>query len=148
MPNESFVALVIDGSSGDADLEEKLAKVMKEYHNLWCIKQLKYGPTNISSMGKPGLVVRLNDKIQRLKRFVLEDIQGDVEGSEEDAWFDVAGYALIGIMVNRGWWPECPPDKVSQEQVNFILRRFCEENSIKKLKVYALKEDENATNES
>ena len=121
---EKFVALVIDGTSGSPELEEKLAILMKEYHNLWCVKQLKYGPNNIAGMGKPGLVIRLNDKLQRLKRFIFEDVKGDIEGSEEDAWFDMAGYALMGVMVGRGWWPDCPPDHLTWEQVMFVRRSY------------------------
>ncbi len=119
--------LIVNGTSGNADLEEKLALVMQEYHSLWKIKQRKYGPNNIASMGKSGLVIRMNDKFQRLKRFILQGVEGDIEGSEEDAWMDIAGYALMGVMVGRGWWPECDPDWLTLEQVMFVIERFVKE---------------------
>jgi len=122
------IALDIDGTSGNTELEYKLALVMREYLEIWKTKQRKYGPNNIASMGKTGLVIRSNDKQKRLIRFVLEGIPGDEEGDEEDAWFDKAGYALMGVMVHRGWWPECPPDKITLEQLKFMFNRFKEEN--------------------
>lgn len=123
------IVLIVDGTSGNVDLEEKLCLVMQEYLSLWKNKQRKYGHNNIASMGKPGLVIRMNDKLQRLKRFVFEGVTGDVEGSEEDAWLDMAGYALMGVMVNRGWWPEASPDRLTSQQVEFILKRYEEENN-------------------
>src|SRR3990167_333388 len=123
MDEPRTVTLVADGTSGDADLEYKLCLVMQEYLAIWKVKQRKYGPANIAEMGKPGLVIRSNDKQKRLIRFVLEGIQEDTEGDEEDAWFDKAGYALMGVMVSRGWWPDCPPDRLTQAQVRSEERR-------------------------
>lgn len=100
------ILLTVDDSSGNRALESYVAGVMQEYLALWKIKQRKYGPSNISSMGKPGLVVRMNDKLQRLRNFVLNGVQEDTEGSEEDAWLDIMGYALMGVLVHRGLWPE------------------------------------------
>ena len=125
--SQKVIPLVVDGSSGNADLEEKLCRVMQEYLAIWKTKQRKYGPENIAEMGKPGLVIRSNDKQKRLKRFVLEGVEGDDEGSEEDAWFDKAGYALMGVMVGRGWWPDCPPDRLTLEHVYFIQDRYIKE---------------------
>lgn len=101
-----IVELVIDGCSGDKELEHQLAVVFAQYLDLWKVKHRKYGPGNISVMGKPGLVVRMNDKVQRLKNFVFGSVQGDVEGDELDAWLDLLGYAAIGVLVHQGKWPK------------------------------------------
>jgi len=129
MGEDEVIELVIDGSSGDANLEKKLALIMQEYFAIWKTKQRKYGATNIAEMGKPGLVIRSNDKQKRLIRFVLDGIEEDDEGGEEDAWFDKAGYALIGVMVNRGWWPECPPNQITIKQLQFVFNQYMAQQS-------------------
>lgn len=119
--------LKVDGSSGSRDLEFSLAEVMSDYFELWKVKQLKYGPHNIAEMGRPGLVIRMRDKFRRLLRFVFEGVEGDDEGSELDAWMDMAGYALIAVMVKRGLWPGCPPDTITWDMVVSIMAQYYEE---------------------
>jgi hypothetical protein len=102
--------------------------VMQEYLAIWKTKQRKYGSSNIAEMGLPGLVIRSNDKQKRVGRFVFENVQEDAEGSQEDAWFDKAGYALMGVMVLRGWWPDCQPDRLTRKQIDWLIKRFEEEN--------------------
>src|SRR3990167_1181189 len=82
------INLVVDGQSGNKELEGAIALVFQEYFELWKTKQRKYGPNNLAALGRPGLVIRMNDKIQRLRRFNFEAIEADAEGGEEDAWLD------------------------------------------------------------
>jgi hypothetical protein len=57
-------------------------KILKEQYEIFCRKQLNYGPDNISvgtrletpeeiKLSQTGLWFRMNDKIQRLKQLVL-----------------------------------------------------------------------------
>lgn len=80
-------------------------------------RQAKYGATNIEQQGLYGVLVRIrDDKISRIQRalngriehgrVVLDDI--DVGGEEgdtlEDAYKDLANYAVISLMLLRGQW--------------------------------------------
>ena len=66
-------------------------------------KNRDYGPGNISAFGEKGVIVRLNDKVERLKTLVWG------EGSPEhekvsDTWMDIANYGVIGLMCHTGAW--------------------------------------------
>ena len=61
-------------------------------------KQHDYGHDNILAFREQGLVVRLWDKINRLKKLVWENNETKTE-SIEDTFTDVAGYAIIGLML-------------------------------------------------
>ena len=100
------VVLAVDGTSGDAELEHRLATVMAEYMALWKKKQRSYGPHNIGAFGEQGCLIRANDKIQRLRRalFMQKDVSLDDE-TLEDTWKDLIGYALMGLLCHRRQWP-------------------------------------------
>jgi hypothetical protein len=68
-----------------------------------CKKQHDYGHENIARFGRLGLLVRVHDKIARLKNLVT---RGGVPQNEsiEDTYVDILGYSAIGIMVERGWF--------------------------------------------
>jgi hypothetical protein len=83
-------------------------------HNELAILMLKkhedYGPMNIS--GAPGgamngLRVRMYDKLARLNNLVDT---GDTPNYEsiEDTLIDLANYAIIGLLVQRGQWEGLP----------------------------------------
>lgn len=68
-------------------------------------RHLKYGPGNIAlSPGGAinGLTVRLHDKLARLANGTM-DFEDE---SLRDTFVDIAGYALIGLMVLDGVWPK------------------------------------------
>ena len=81
--------------------EHACREVARELAELVVSKQKDYGHDNINAFGEFGLVVRTNDKIARLR-----NLQGK-EGVTEpriDAWKDIAGYAIIALMLDRGWF--------------------------------------------
>ena len=47
-------------------------------------------------------MVRIEEKVERLKNMLENNIQ-DAE-TREDTWKDIAGYAIIGIMLERTKW--------------------------------------------
>jgi len=69
-------------------------------------KQKDYGPDNIASFGEIGVLVRSNDKIERLK-YILKKPSRDVaviDESLEDTWSDWANYGIIGLMLRLDTW--------------------------------------------
>ena len=72
-------------------------------------KQRDYGPGNINNaFGGPmnGLLVRMGDKFERLKNlFIFGDGKPQHEPIE-DSFKDLANYAIIAMMVQRGKWPK------------------------------------------
>ena len=66
-------------------------------------KQRMYGHGNISRFGMPGLVIRLNDKLERLKNIQKHD--GPVLFEPlNDTWLDICGYSVIAIMWLNDWF--------------------------------------------
>lgn len=64
-------------------------------------KQHDYGYDNITWGGQPGIILRAHDKLSRIQNLIA---RGDDASNEsvEDSWLDLAGYAIIGMMVNAG----------------------------------------------
>jgi len=86
-------------------------------------KHEDYGPLNIS--GAPGgamngLRVRMYDKLARLNNLVDT---GDTPNYEsiEDTLIDLANYAIIGLLVQRGQWEGIPNGK--QDEAGSGLKR-------------------------
>lgn len=82
-------------------------------------RQHKYGPHNISAMGFDGVIVRMNDKFARLRQGLAA--HGDETAA--DTLYDIANYALIGLMVHEGSWPKPKPE----DEIEQILSRIARE---------------------
>ena len=104
------------------DMEEKypnmtkeFKKLQKEQYELFCRKQHDYGSQNISvgtqletddeiKLSLTGLWFRMNDKIQRLKNLLMNNIESAVDEPLEDAYLDVSNYGIMATIVkNRKW---------------------------------------------
>ena len=85
--------------------EDALDTILAEMRAVMIERQLKYGSTNILDCGKPGIAVRLSDKAARLRNAWLNG-KGETATDEsvEDTLIDAANYAVIGLMLGRGWW--------------------------------------------
>jgi len=102
------VELVLDGSSGHPGLERAFAEKMVKLFDLFKTKQKSYGPYNISVFGERGVVIRSNDKIQRLIRMVWQEVKNPLtDETIEDTWGDLAVYAIIALLWRKGEWPSC-----------------------------------------
>lgn len=82
--------------------------IMNELFKILVQKHEDYGPNNIAHApggAMNGLLVRMHDKITRLKHLTYEskDKTPNYE-SVEDTLIDLANYAIIGLMVQRGQW--------------------------------------------
>lgn len=64
-------------------------------------KHKDYGAENILIFKERGLIVRAWDKISRLKHLIWETNDIHVSESLEDTWKDLAGYAIIGLMLEQ-----------------------------------------------
>ncbi len=95
----------IAGSS--AKFDNDVADVTSKLFDLLIKKHKDYGPKNISqSPGGPlnGLRVRMWDKLARINNLVESGAKPENE-SLEDSFKDMANYAIIGLLVLQGKWP-------------------------------------------
>ena len=80
--------------------EEAIDSVLKELKDLLILKQKSYGKHNITDFGKFGILVRLNDKISRLKN--LQNKKNPLKDETiKDTWKDIANYAIIWLMLDK-----------------------------------------------
>lgn len=66
-------------------------------------KQRDYGSSNIAAFGEYGVMVRVWDKVSRLRN-LLQNVKDPANESVEDTWLDLANYAIIGLLCRRGEW--------------------------------------------
>lgn len=93
--------------NSNAEFAANVWSVMDEIGNLLITKQGDYGPGNVNNaFGGPmnGLMVRIGDKFERLKNLFGTGSTPNHE-SIEDSFKDMANYAVIALMVERGLWP-------------------------------------------
>lgn len=94
---------------------EEFKKVQEEQYALFCEKQMDYGPGNISMgtdlkteedrlLSTKGIVVRMNDKAQRLVHLILRKSRAPKNESVLDTFYDTAVYCTIATLVSRGIW--------------------------------------------
>jgi len=80
--------------------------ILNELRNIMMKKQEDYGPLNIALApggAMNGLRVRMYDKLARLNNMAGKDATPNFE-SIEDTLIDLANYAIIGLLVQRGQW--------------------------------------------
>jgi len=77
--------------------------IRDELSDILMCKQRDYGPGNIADFGEFGVLVRVNDKVARLKNLLSQGQRPENE-SIDDTWKDIANYAVIALMVKRGYW--------------------------------------------
>lgn len=93
-------------NSNDVDI------ILNELATILYKKHQDYGPMNIAGApGGPmnGLRVRMYDKLARLSH--LGDNDTPNYESIEDTLIDLANYAIIGLLVQRGQWEGIPNGK-------------------------------------
>ena len=89
--------------------------IQKEQYELFCRKQMDYGPMNISvgtdlrtdgdvKLSLTGLWFRINDKIQRLKQLIILGHKDQVGESETDTFQDLSVYGIIAQIVQKKLW--------------------------------------------
>lgn len=105
-----------------SDVQHQMPQMLAEFLKIqalqletFCKKQLDYGPGNIALDGNPnendddrmgslrGIVIRMNDKIQRLVNLVVKN-QSTQNESIEDSFLDVSVYGIIALIVSKRRW--------------------------------------------
>ncbi len=105
-----------------ADLSPSHVDIILDFFNyqidaleVFIHKQYDYGPMNIAYFGNIGVLVRLNDKIERLKNLILNNKEVNNE-SIYDTWLDIANYGLIGLMCEEKLWPNINQLSISKKE--------------------------------
>ena len=94
---------------------DEFKRLQKLQYELFCEKQMDYGPSNISvgtdlateadvKLSLTGLWFRMNDKIQRLKTLLMGNKDTAVDEPLEDAYLDVSNYGIMATIVKNGKW--------------------------------------------
>ena len=94
---------------------KEFKKIQEEQYETFCKKQMDYGPSNIAMgtelktdeekrLSKIGLIVRINDKIQRLINLVVKNNREAQNEPIEDAFKDLSVYGIIAQIVKNGKW--------------------------------------------
>ena len=97
------------------ETEEDLQKVLNKMYLTFCKKQFDYGPGNIAmgtslkteeevNMALLGIIVRLNDKINRLVNLSTKHNFKAQNEPIEDAFLDTAIYAAMALIVKNQKW--------------------------------------------
>ena len=87
--------------SSEPSFDDSVHEIAAEIADLIIRKQRDYGHGNILTFGEYGVLVRSSDKIARLKN-LLEGNTAPSNESVDDSWSDLAGYAIIALMLRRG----------------------------------------------
>lgn len=85
---------------------ENLEEILEELKSIMVRKHQDYGPNNIAHApggAMNGLIVRMHDKMTRLENLTYKRDTPNYE-SIEDTFVDLANYAIIGLLVQRGQW--------------------------------------------
>ncbi len=97
------------------ELTKEFIKIALEDIQTFDKKQHDYGSDNIGDFGEFGVLVRANDKMQRLKNLLnVEETTDILRGSGEnplnepikDSWLDLSVYGIIARMCRNGIWPK------------------------------------------
>lgn len=97
------------------EMTKEFKKILNEQYELFCKKQLNYGPSNIAvgtslltdddmKLSLTGLFFRMNDKIQRIKQLVVLGKQDQVGEAISDTFQDLSVYGIIAQIVQRKKW--------------------------------------------
>ena len=82
--------------------EKEMEKIADEMKELLKAKNRTYGDSNVIKMEKLGVLNRIEEKVERLRNMIKNNIE-DKE-SREDSWKDIAGFGIIGVMLERDKW--------------------------------------------
>jgi len=84
-------------------LDEAFARVCQEALAMFIKKHKDYGKGNILDMGELGISFRISEKFNRIKNLLMSGRKPENESIEE-SWIDIAVYAIIAVLLKRGWF--------------------------------------------
>ena len=90
-------------------------RLQEEQYTTFCMKQHDYGQHNITlgmdltdpenaNMSISAIIIRINDKVQRLFNLVLRKKSEPQNEPVEDAFKDLSVYGIIALIVANGKW--------------------------------------------
>lgn len=86
---------------------KEFIKIALENALLMDKKQQDYGSRNISDFHTIGVVVRMNDKMQRIKNIMGKGKRKKAQNeSIIDSFRDLSNYAIIAILLEKKLWPD------------------------------------------
>tara|TARA_Y100001973_G_C5157028_1_gene311369 strand:- start:930 stop:1319 length:390 start_codon:yes stop_codon:yes gene_type:complete len=94
---------------------KEFKRIQEEQYETFCKKQMDYGPSNISmgtgvgdsiniKLASTALVIRINDKVQRLLNLIVSNNRNAQNEPVEDAFKDLSVYGIIAQIVRNGKW--------------------------------------------
>ncbi len=101
--HQSPISAVCEQNSVDTEMGKRAMEVAIENIALLDSKHQDYGAGNIAAFGEYGIMVRMSDKMERLKRLLTNAAEPNNE-SIEDTYKDLCNYAIIALMVRRNLW--------------------------------------------
>ncbi len=84
-------------------LDEAFFQELEEMLKLFIKKHQDYGKANILDTGELGIIFRINDKVKRLQNLIAGDKE-PVNESINETWLDIAVYAVIAILLRKGYF--------------------------------------------
>lgn len=86
----------------DAGVNTTQTDMMDDVERTVISKQKDYGHGNIMRHGLHGVIVRMCDKVERIKNLESKRFGEPVNESLGDSWLDLVGYCIIAIMLLQG----------------------------------------------
>jgi len=97
------------------EMTEEFRAIQDEQYKLFCIKQNDYGTGNIAMgtmldspdnirLSLTGLIVRMNDKINRLLNLVVKNGETPENEPISDSFKDLSVYGIMSQIVASGKW--------------------------------------------
>ena len=97
------------------ETEQEFQKILNTMYMTFCKKQFDYGPGNIAmgtqlkteeevNLSLLGIIVRMNDKINRLVNLSTKHSFKAQNEPIEDAFLDTAVYAVMALIVKQNKW--------------------------------------------
>jgi len=84
-------------------LDEAFSQVTDELLKTFIKKHKDYGKGNILDMGELGIAFRISEKFNRIKHLLASGQKPENEALD-DSWIDIAVYAVIALLLRRGWF--------------------------------------------
>lgn len=84
-------------------LEEAFQILSQELLHTFVQKHKDYGKGNILSIQELGIAFRETEKVERLKNLLMAQ-KDPTNETIDDTWIDVAVYAVIALMLRKGWF--------------------------------------------
>ncbi|MCX7956084.1 MAG: DUF1599 domain-containing protein [Patescibacteria group bacterium] len=91
-------------------LDEAFEIITKEMLETFLKKHKDYGKGNILDMGELGIAFRISEKFNRIKNLLMTGRKPENE-SIDDSWIDIGVYAVIAILLRRGWFEKLNVEK-------------------------------------